>query len=146
MKNIYLLIGLILPTSLLAQSIPPKANTILVHGVTFAGVCNALLDSGYKISKKDNDLQTVETEERHYPNKWNATYRIEIRIKDSVAIITALFTAPPGGGLFLNEPAFYRTKKNGEPQLESLQTVAFLSVNRFATSLSRDVSYDIRQQ
>ncbi len=132
--------------ALFAQSIPPKTNTILAHTVTFTGVCNALLDSGYKISKKDNDLQTVETEERHYPNKWNATYHIEIRVKDSVAIIKGLFTVPPGGGLFLNETAFYRTKKNGEPQLESVQSVAFLLVNQFAMSLSRDITYEIRQQ
>ncbi len=126
------------------QEIPKKANTIIVHGVTFSEVCNALLDSGYNIDKKDNDLQTVRTEAKQYPKYWNATYIIDIRVKDSIAYISGKLTAPPQGGLFNNEPIFYQTKKDGVPYPKSLFTVAFIWMNNIALSFNKPVEYSIQ--
>ena len=88
----------------------------------FLEVCNALLDSGYLISKKDNDLQTASTESKQFPRYWNATYIVKVRVKDSVAYISAAITAPPGGGLYFNEPASYDCKLKRKPFPKSLFT------------------------
>jgi hypothetical protein len=62
----------IIALPLLGQSIPTKANTIVVKGVTFKEVCNALLDANYSIDKKDSELQAVRTEPKIFPKYWNA--------------------------------------------------------------------------
>ncbi len=66
-------------------------KTIIVKGVSFMEVCTNLLDKGYSIDKKDTELQTVKTEETQYPKFWNAKYRINVRVKDSVAYISGTF-------------------------------------------------------
>ena len=45
---------------------------LIVKNVGFNQVCNALLDSGYTIDKKDNDLQTVKTELKSYLMETNS--------------------------------------------------------------------------
>lgn len=104
-------------------------------------VCNALLDSGYLIETKDMELQTAKTQIRHYPRYWNATYSIFIRVKDSTTYIWSTFTAPPGGGLFMNERTKYRTNRKGEPLQKSIDGYIFLLVNEFAKSLNGQISY-----
>ena len=132
---------LVLPTFCIAQNIPSKVNTIIVKDLKFLDVCNALLDSGYTIAKKDNDLQTVETATKQYPKYWNATYVIYARVKDSTAYFSVKYTAPPGGGLFKNETASNLTNKKGETLKKSLEGYIFLLLNDFALSFHKETSY-----
>ena len=140
MKKVLLLL-FIIPVFCNAQNIPSNVNTILVKNVRFIDVCNALLDSGYTIEKKDNDLQTVETAIRQYPKYWNATYVVHVRIKDSTAYFSATYTASPGGGLFYNEPVVNLTNKKGITFKKSADGYIFLLLNDFALSFNKEISY-----
>src|SRR5574340_1221919 len=137
MKNFLSLFIVIYSVCCYSQTIPRDANTILVKGVSFTEVCNALLDSGYSIDKKDAELQTVRTEVKNYPKHWNATYVINIRVKDSVAYISGTFTTPPNGGLFKDEPITYITNKKGKAYPKSLSGSAFNWLNQFALSFKK---------
>lgn len=136
----FLILILLLPAAARGQTLS-DATVIIAKGVSFERVCNALLDSGYAIEKKDNDLMTVRTENRQYPNKWNATYLINIRIKDSSAYISGTFTAPPGGGLFKNEPIRNWTNRKGETKTSSLGGYPFVILDAFAHGLSGQIAY-----
>ncbi|MBS1668371.1 MAG: hypothetical protein JST58_13425 [Bacteroidetes bacterium] len=141
MKYIILISFVFLTLSAVAQDILPDANTIVVKKISFIEICNALLDAKYSIAQKDNDLQTLKTELREYPTLWNATYILNIRVKDSVAYITGTVTAPPNGGLFRNEPIYYHTNKKGVPHPKSLFTVGFNIMRDFAKTLNKDTEY-----
>ena len=80
----------------------------MVKGVSFKDVCNRLLDSGYSIQTKDNDLERVRTEPEQYPKYWNAIYVVNVRVKDSVAYISGTLTAPPQGGLLITSLYFIK--------------------------------------
>lgn len=140
MKHLLLAIILI-PGVCSAQSALSDANTIIVKGVSFLRVCGALLDSGYTIDTKDNDLMTATTASRQYPKFWNASYKVHIRIKDSTVLISGVFTSPPGGGLFMNEPVRNRTNSKGETKAKSIDGCIFLLLDSFARGLSSDVTY-----
>ena len=145
MKKIIILLNLV-PFVVNAQTIPKDADVIIVKKVGFLEVCNALLDSGYTISKKDNELQTVSTENKEYPKLWNATYKINIRIKDSTAYISGTVITPPGGGLYFNEPLFNHTNKKGVTYPKSLFGYAFLLINNFALSFNKEITYSIAKK
>lgn len=146
-----LLLLVIAPIMLFGQA-PKDAKTIIVKNVTFNEVCSQLLDKGYLIEKKDDQLQTVRTEAKKYTT-WNAAYIVNIRIKDSVAFITATFTAPFANPLtsnaakqeplWNNEPVYNRTNKKGVAQSKSLQGYAFKSINEFALSFNKPVEYSL---
>lgn len=140
MKRMLLLL-LLLPLLGISQEIPPNANTIIVKGITFKQACMSLLDSGYVIDKKDNDLETVSTKPRQYPKLWNAEYLINIRFKDSVAYFTGSFSAPPGGGLFFNEPVYNHCKKNGQPYPKSMIRYPFILITNFAKCFEKPIEY-----
>jgi hypothetical protein len=142
---------LILPLLLLSltvQAQPPKAKTIIIKGTTFTEVCSKLLDNGYSIEKKDEQLQTARTEHKMFP-KHNAAYRIDIRVKDSTAFITGTFTAPydqfltPAARkvdpLWNNDPAYYQSNKKGKPT--TLPGIAFDKIKEFALSVGKEVEY-----
>lgn len=112
-------------------------NLIVVGSQTFSNVCSKLLDAGYSIEKKDNDLQTVRTESRHFDKYWNADYIIDIRVKDSVALITAKTV----GGLTGGQQAEYFTNKKGEFVEKSLFGYAFTLMNNFAKTLGGQITY-----
>lgn len=146
------LIFILFPVLCTAQ-IPRNANTIIVKGVSFSEVCSQLLDKGYSIDKKDDQLQTVRTEPKKYPKYWNAAYKINIRVKDSLAYISATFTAPyenpltPAANkqepLWNNDPVTNRTNNKGKPQSKSLEGYAFSLVNEFALSFNKPVEYSL---
>lgn len=104
-------------------------NTIAVKGVGFMQVCNALLDSGYLVKKKDNDLQTAETDFKDGTGRASLfKYKILVRVKDSTAIITghhyhALF----------NSLEYTRNTKDSK--------LPFEAMNRFALSFGKPVEY-----
>ena len=122
-----------------SQNILPDANTIIVKNVGFNQVCNALLDSGYKIEKKDADLQTVRTEAKQYPKYWNATYTVDIRVKDSTAFITAKSHSTFGEMEISNN-----CNKKGESRPKSMITYPFLLLSSFATCFKQEVTYEKR--
>jgi hypothetical protein len=103
-------------------------------------VCNALLDSGYVIDKKDNDLLTVSTMQKAYPKLWNAKYAISIRVKDSAAFITGTFTGA-NGELFKDDPVEYLENKKGKPYDKGLLTYPFLLINNFALGFGKEIEY-----
>lgn len=141
MKKSTALIGLFLIFTFNTFSqIPPKAKTIVVKGVSFNEVCNKLLDSGYSIDKKDTELQTVRTEERQYPKYWNAKYRINVRVKDSIAIFSGTFTGADGG-LFKDEPVYYHTNNKGKQYPKSLIGYPFLIINDLVKSFNKPIEY-----
>lgn len=124
------------------QNVLPKANVIVVKGVGFKQVCNALLDSGYIIERKDNDLQTARTEHKMYPKYWDATYSIDIRVKDSVAYFTAKFTSPSDGkGLFKDEPVYNLVNGKGVTHSKSLVAYPFTLIQRFTQGFGKPVEY-----
>lgn len=146
-----LLFLLLLPAISVAQ-IPRNAKTIIVKNVSFTEVCNQLLDKGYILDKKDDQLQTVRTEPKVYPKGWNAAYKMDIRVKDSTAYITATYTAPydqvlasaaKQDPLWNNDPVYYDTNKKGKPFLKSLPGYAFGWVNEFALSFGKPVEYSL---
>jgi hypothetical protein len=141
-----LLLLLLLPFFSIAQDefvIPNKSKTIIVKGVSFLDVCNRLLDSGYSISKKDNELQTAITEMRQYPKHWNAQYSINIRVVDSIAFISGTFTAPPTNPMFKNEPIEHQTDKKGNAKSKHIMGYPFLIMNQFARSFGKEISYKL---
>jgi hypothetical protein len=143
MKTLFFLL---LPVICTAQ-IPGNAKVIVVKNVTFPEACSQLLDKGYSIEKKDDQLQTVRTEAKVYPKYWNAAYKIDIRMKDSAAYITATYTSPYENTsdndrrFWKNESVYYHTNKNGKPFPKSLPGYAFGLVNEFALSFGKSVEY-----
>lgn len=126
-------------------------NLIIVKGVSFMQVCNALLDSGYSIEKKDDQLQTVKTEFKEYPSKFNGAYFMEVRVKDSVAYIKGKFSAPWSKSIlapnvdrrdpfFNQEKVVYDCNKNGRPVI-NLMSYPFSFINSLAKSLNGEIAY-----
>lgn len=139
MKSIIISLLIIMSTKAISQT--KGDNAILIKGVGFLEVCNMLLDSGNVIENKDNELQTAITAPRQYPKYWNATYKIHIRVKDSIAYIGSTYTAPPEGGLFRNEPTEYLVNKKGKPANKSLSGYAFVIIDWFAAGFNIEVQY-----
>lgn len=144
-----LLFLFLFPIGLKAQPVA-KAKTIAVTGISFNEICTALLDSGYAIEKRDNELQTIRTEDKVYKRYFNAAYKINVRIKDSIAYFSATFTCPfdqwlsgkNAAPLFLNEPAQCVLTRNGEIREKSMTGYAFSEMNRFAISFGRPARYE----
>lgn len=133
-----------------SQTITQNANLIKVKGVSYIQVCNLLLDSGYVIEKKDNELQTIKTEIKEYKKSFNGAYYLQIRIKDSVAYIRGYFTAPwwdpftraanKADPLWKNELAIYTTNKKGKLR-DTLYSYPFLKMIELAMGLGKDIDY-----
>lgn len=126
--------------SVFSQNILKDANVIIVKGVDFKEVCNALLDSGYTIDKKDNELQTASTEAKSYPKYWSLNYVVNIRIKDSSAYISGKIYGSP---LINYEPIFNHCKKSGQTYPKSAYGYPFILLNNFALGFKKEVSYSI---
>lgn len=123
----FLVLCLLIPVLSLAQS--KGVNTITVKGVGFMQVCNALLDAGYMIDKKDNDLQTAETKFKDGTGKAKlCKLRLLVRVKDSTAIISGHYY----NVLFNNLEYIVYNKESGP---------CFEEMNRFAISFGKEISY-----
>lgn len=68
-----------------SRHIPKGANVIYVQNNDFKKVCTALLDAGFTIDKKDEELLTVETKQSKTDDVWVPI--LSIRIKEGVTII-----------------------------------------------------------
>lgn len=74
------------------DSIPDGTSTIMIDSMMFKDACNWLLDNSFEISRKDADLQTVET-------KWSKVFggsdlylKLAVRVKeDSTLILTGFY-------------------------------------------------------
>jgi len=139
----FLITPLILSLSIVTSysQIHKNCKTIIVKHVGFLEVCNMLLDKNYKIEKKDNELQTVETTQTEYIKSFNATFIIEVRVKDSTAYITGNFTAPPGGGLAYKEPIYNVVDKNGVTKVKTLSGYPFSKLVEFAKAFNKEVEF-----
>lgn len=85
--KILLIAFLFLATAYYSQDIPLKSNEIRVLGVSFREVVNKLLDSNYILKSVDSNYYVVTTEPKFYKNKSEYKIRLNIRIKDLIAII-----------------------------------------------------------
>lgn len=93
------------------------------------------------IESKDTELLTARTAQRKYPKYWNGVYLVNIRVKDSCVYISGLFTSPPSGGLFVNEPIINRTDSKGQTKPKSIDGYVFLIMDQFARSLRGQITY-----
>lgn len=106
-------------------------------------VCTALLDAGYVIDKKDNDLYTVKTEFKQGTgkNKWMKLL-IKARVKDSVATLTGDWynTMALGQKLFGNEQTIESLTMKTEYTYGNPKN-CFKEMQKFALSFSKPVEY-----
>lgn len=130
----YVFILMLLVQTAIGQ-IPKNTNTIAVKGVSFVEVCTALVDSGYFVIEKDNELQIAKTEPKKYPKYWDGTYIMKVRVKDSIAFFTSTFTVAT---MFRNEEVSYVWKNLSR---KSMVGVPFYIMDRFAKGFNRPVEY-----
>lgn len=75
-----------------AQEPPKKASKIIVAPNDTAILLNrialTLLDKGFEIDKKDNEIRTITTKERSMP-KGSAQTKIQARINDTAIVFTS---------------------------------------------------------
>lgn len=140
LKYLFLLFPIV---ALFQQSIPKKANTIEVKGVSFKEVANGLLDAGYSFEKVDSNFQTIKTEfkEGTGKNKW-MKLRLITRVKDSTVIITGEWynTMFIGSKLLGVE----QTVENSTYKIEYTSgnpKNCFMEMNSFALSLKKEMLY-----
>lgn len=122
-----------------SRHIPNDVTTIIVKNVTFKNACNALLDAGLEIDKKDNDLETVTTLFKKVDGAilgqaWEPV--ISIRIKDSNAIITQRYFA---GEFFGWQPGMYQERK-GKPKQNAI-VYAFMQAYVVAKKLGSQMVF-----
>ena len=108
-----------------SRHIPNGANIIYIQNSDFKKVCNALLDAGFTIDKKDNDLLTADTK-RPETDFWTPV--LFVRIKDSVTSIR-----PKIYNYMLKDymEGVYTEKKNGYPRNNAI-VHAFLQAYKVA--------------
>lgn len=127
MRILYLVAIIFISVNTMAQS--KGDNTITVKGVGFMQVCNALLDSGYLVKKKDNDLQTAETDFKNGTGKASLfKYKLLVRVKDSTATITGHHYH-----VLFNDLDYTRNTKDSK--------LPFNEMKRFALSFGKPVEY-----
>lgn len=122
-----------------SRHIPKDVTTIFVKNVTFKNACDALLDAGLEIDKKDNELETVTTlfkkiEGAILGQAWEPV--ITIRIKDNNAIITQRYFA---GDFFGWQPGMYQ-EKNGKPKQNAV-VYAFMQAFIVAKKLGHIIEF-----
>jgi hypothetical protein len=118
-----------------SRHIPSGSTTIYVKDVKFIDACNAILDAGLMIDKKDNDLQTVQSlfKDEGVYSAWNPI--IFIRIKDSIAIIKSeicFSTQNCSSG-------FYKEKKS--KPVQNAYVNGFMLAYKIARTLGTQISF-----
>lgn len=141
MKTILLILSFFFVTFCKSQS--KGDNTILVKGVTFDQVVNALLDSGYRIDKIQKDFKTVKTEYRDICSNCVPQMIFDIRVKDSIATIKGTWRSD--GGIL--GQALTGNKKNDYIYFDiqnikgKIDKYIFNKMDSFARSFSGIISY-----
>lgn len=115
------------------RHIPDGANTITVKNVSFLEVCNAVLDAGLVIDRKDNDLQTFNT---RY-NKLDPSEPVVFgRVSNGTLILRSEFCT----GAFGCMPSLYKEKRNGNPVKDG-RTYGFMIAYKIASNLKKDITF-----
>lgn len=140
------IIALLLPSISVAQEIPKHTNAISVKSVSFNDIALALTEAGYFIDKKDSALGTIITlpKQNIRVSSNNGNVIIQVRIKDSTAIITGQYNwnVEAKTGFLNNDFRTYETiEKRG--MKGSLFLQAFNRLNDFALSFKKEVTYSI---
>lgn len=126
------------------DAIPKKANTIIVKGVAFIEAANKLLDLGYIIETKDNDLQTIKTVPKAVKKYSTAQMYFHIRVKDSSAIIRAT-AGLYKYGTFTQVNLVYEGQVSYGGMKGSAMRITWDELNAFALSFNKPVEYRIEQ-
>lgn len=142
--NILSLLIIATPLTGIGQEIPKKANIIIIKGVGFLEAANKLLDAGYPIEQKDNDLQTVVSEPQVLKKFATAYITISIRIKDSSAYIFAKSALYTYGKLNPNN-LFTEWRVRNAGMKGSADRVTWDELNTFALSFNKPVEYKIQE-
>ena len=121
-----------------SRHIPENAKVIYINNSDFKSACNAILDQGFTIDKKDNELQFAET---IHPGlnealpEWKPI--ITLRIKDGRTILRAkIFSSVYKDYI----EAFNRSNKNGKPQ-KNAYVYAFMMCYKIAKSLGNEITF-----
>lgn len=137
---------MLLISSARAQEIPKNSNTIKVTAVTFSQVVNTLLDEGYFIAQLDTVYKTVRTHPRMFQFRTTTYLQVDIRVKDSTAIITGScgytegdFTGNSSFGIFGGKGDVVYKGKQGNIMFES-----FRKLKRLAELLGSSIQYQIK--
>ncbi len=137
-----LLLALMLfPAVAFGQTIPKKANVILVQSVTFKEVVDTLLDHGYFFQQVDTINHTIITQPRTFKN---GNYFMQIYVKDSVVTITGKFNMNGEIKLFgvTYDAKEYEDIRNAAKG--SVYGNAFLKLDQFALRFNKPVTYQVR--
>jgi hypothetical protein len=127
----------------LAYAQEKNDNTIIVKGVSFEQVVNALLDSGYHIEKMDKEYRTIKTEYRELCDNCLPQLYFDIRVKDSTATISGKWRSNLNGIFGLkterdNNSAYIFPIKN---EKDKVPKKCFNKMNDFAKSLNGQITY-----
>lgn len=122
-----------------SRHIPNNSIYIKAYPTTFKDACNALLDAGLLIDKKDNDLMTAETRMNEYKDMLLVKRKdptVHLRMKGDTAVFYGLAHL---GDLGSDKGEYQQTKK-GKPRL-SHWTAAFLQAYVVARKLNVPLYY-----
>ena len=116
-----------------SRHIPNGSTTITVSGITFAEMCNAVLDAGLTIDRKDNDLQTLSTT---FSKKevWEPV--IFIRVKDNIAVLRSEIYSD-----FLGFQNSYYKEKRNRRVVQNAYMNGFMTIYKIAKSLNKQMVY-----
>jgi len=142
MKKILIIASLAFPIYLQAQEIPKKANTIMVKGVSFDEAASALMDHHYNIQNTDRMLQIMSTSKAKSLKHSTVYLKINVRIKDTTAIITGIASDNiwvSSYGIYSAPPQYLPIAKLGAKDSPALN--AWAELNEFALSFNKPVEY-----
>jgi len=115
-------------------------NIIIAKNVSFKTACEVLMNEGFVIDKKDNDLLTVKTEPKMTKGVWLTTIIVYVRIVDSSARINTTFTLE--NTILKDEPLGYPATKKGRFQSSTATGQAWTVVHGLASKMSSDLIYE----
>ncbi len=141
MNKILILLFLFLSQNCFSQDIPKKANTIIIHGLTYQTVIDTLLERNFTIDKRDTALKTLVTNPRTIKSM---TIIVSARVKDSSVIITGQVNFNIGitlGGVY-TESSYDEIAYTGT--MGSLYKKAFMILNNLALSFNKPIEYLIK--
>ncbi len=119
-----------------SRHIPKNSKLVIVKNSDFTKVCNAVLDAGLEIEKKDADLKTIETKfNDRISTEWEPV--ISIRIKDSLTIITPKIWSTVFR-MFID--GTYDQNRKGKPRQNAI-VYAFLVADKIAKLIGGDIKY-----
>ena len=134
----FILFILLLPAFSLCQDPPKKTNTIKVTGVDFKTAATLLLDQGYMIEKSDTSLGFMMSAPKMVHKAWSGNLKINVRMKDSTAIITGLYNM--NVNLSTVDLKQYEPVENIGMKGSVIRT-AFEALDKYAKSFGRPVEY-----